>query len=239
MKTFICLVFTVFSLQLFSQSLSGVSGFINCPSAIIYPDRTVYLGSSFLNKGALEYTANQRHAVTAFLGMSFLPCLEINIRITRQLETSANASHTVDRMPAFRMQLLNERKYLPAIAVGMQDFFGGNIEKTVHFNASYIVAEKTFNHSTKIIGNFAAGFAPKIYNAAHYQLLGYFAAISITYNRQLTFLAEYDTKNINVGFKIFIIKHIQMFCAFEKCKYFSASLTFQFQLPTSELYKKF
>nr|WP_235913578.1 YjbH domain-containing protein [Pseudoroseomonas coralli] len=88
--------------------------------------------------GTLEAGAALRHQRRFwFLNFQALPFLETTFRLTERLDATAGSGMTTDRAFDLKLRLLQESDYLPAVAVGLQDFIGTGL-----YSGEYIVASK-------------------------------------------------------------------------------------------------
>lgn len=88
--------------------------------------------------GTLEAGAALRHQRRFwFLNFQALPFLETTFRLTERLDATAGSGMTTDRAFDLKLRLLRESDYLPALAVGLQDFIGTGL-----YSGEYIVASK-------------------------------------------------------------------------------------------------
>ncbi|HWX48863.1 MAG TPA: YjbH domain-containing protein [Roseomonas sp.] len=88
--------------------------------------------------GTLEAGAALRHQRRFwFLNFQALPFLETTFRLTERLDATAGAGMTTDRAFDLKLRLLQESDYLPAVAIGLQDFIGTGL-----YSGEYIVASK-------------------------------------------------------------------------------------------------
>ena len=110
----------------------GLAGLINLPTAKRFPD------------GELIAT-HQNHKFLFMNGVSFqaLPRVGVSFRYGGQGRGGQFAQSRVNWDRSFDIQfaLLDERKYLPAISVGLRDFIG-----TGWYSSEYIVGTKTFGN---------------------------------------------------------------------------------------------
>jgi len=113
----------------FPVSIYGTPGYIDTPSAEMFPDGQLQLSTSFRNN-------------TQFYTLSFqvAPRLLGTFRYAIAREFDGNG--TVDRFDRsfdVKYLLANETNHLPGIAVGLQDFGGTGI-----YSSEYLVASKHF-----------------------------------------------------------------------------------------------
>jgi len=111
-----------------ATTLGGI-GLIETPTARFAPEGTLALGAA---------TADPYHHV--FLRFQPLPWLETTARVTRaEDEVFDGGRSNVDKSADIKFRLLTESKYVPALALGFQDFIGSG-----DFRAEFLVASKRF-----------------------------------------------------------------------------------------------
>ena len=190
-----------------AQSLMGTTGLATIPTARMQTDGTISMGASFFDKKYQEYFEGTEDIGHAYINITFLPFLELAFRANRPLpykyKGTSNDFYTVDRTPMVRLRAIHERKYLPAIVVGIHDFASTTNINTVHFNATYIVFSKQIKHF-----DLHFGYAPLIMKAKYYQLNGPFGGLAYSPHKAIQVQAEYDTKSINAGVQILLLKHL-------------------------------
>ena len=153
------LLITVFISGSGAQSLTGITGLLNAPSANMQKDGTFYAGANYLNRNYVNtYADGKFHCLIYYFDLTFLPFLEINFRNTRQLD-NPDHSHTVDRMVSARLQVLKERKYWPSIVLGANDMLTTiSRGRNQYFGALYLVATKNLEVKKSEFG-FTFGYA--------------------------------------------------------------------------------
>lgn len=108
----------------------GSPGLIDMPSADSLPDGTFAIGVS-------NFAGTTRTTMT----FQATPRLSASFRYVGIQDWNANGFDTYrDRSFDLRYQILKERRNLPAVAVGLQDFAGTGI-----YAGEYVVATKTFD----------------------------------------------------------------------------------------------
>jgi hypothetical protein len=209
-----------------AQSLTGMTGLLNAPSANMQKDGTFYLGANYLNRNYINaYGQGKYNCLIYYFDLTFLPFLEINFRNNRQLD-NPDHSHTVDRMLSVRLQILKERKYRPSIVIGANDLFTQATKGNQFFGALYAVATKNLTVKKNEFG-FTFGYAyPYLSNS---QFEGIFGGISFSpsFLRQLTLMAEYDSKNFNVGGSVLFFKHLYLFGLLQGMESISGGVAFK------------
>jgi len=219
------------------QSLTGTTGYYNIPSAEIFTDKSMFIGSNLLNKEYKKWGNPHYHAMDFFTTLTFVPFVELSVRFTRMIDLpkSEYLGTNGDRMASARIRVLNEHKYWPAIILGFQNFFttlqSGDAS---HFNSTYLVATKNFKipYVLENVG-ITAGYGSDFLTASDYQFIGLFGGIKIT-PRFLNFLElilEYDAEKWNTGARITILKHLVLLGGMEGMDAFSGGLSYRFILP--------
>lgn len=221
----------------FSQALTGTSGNYNIPTAEIFEDKTMFIGTNLLNKEYKKWGSTDYHAMDFFITTTYFPFFEVSIRFTRMIDmpSSAYESTNGDRMASARIRLLKEQRYLPAVLVGFQNFFT-TLESgdASHFNSTYFVATKNFkiNKVLKNI-NLTAGYGSDMLKSADYQFIGLFGGVKLIpqYLDFLELMFEYDAEKWNAGVRVTILKHLIVLAGYEGLDAFSGGLSYRFILP--------
>ncbi|HZK08115.1 MAG TPA: YjbH domain-containing protein [Bacteroidales bacterium] len=220
-----------------AQSLPGTTGYFNIPSAEIYPDRTLFVGTNLLNKEYKKWGNPDYHAMDFFVTTTFIPFVELSVRYSRMIDLPGELykSTVGDRMASIRVRPLKEGRYHPAVVVGLQNFFttlqsGG----ASHFNSTYVVLTKNFRLNTFIdrVG-VTAGYGSDLFTAADYQFLGLFYGINFSPKNMdfLELMVEYDADKWNAGARVTILKHVVILAGLEGMDAFSGGISYKFQLP--------
>jgi hypothetical protein len=218
-----------------AQSLTGTTGYFNIPSGELYPDKTMYVGASFLNKKYVEWSGYEYTAMPVFVTATFLPFMEISIRYTRALGREDYSSTVGDRMASARFRPLKEGKYWPSVVIGFQNFFTtlGSGEAS-HFNSTYIVATKNFKLN-KVLNNIGltAGYGSEVFTSADYQFIGLFGGMKFSFNKLefIEWMVEYDADKWNAGARLTLFKHLVLLAGFEGMEAFSWGVSYRFNLP--------
>lgn len=196
------LVALFLGLQAGAQCLSGTSGLITIPTARMQGDGELSFGASFFGKKYQDYSNRQYDVASAYASITFLPFLEIGLRVNRMLDFPKGRNYTVDRGPMVRLRVLKEGKYTPAVVLGAHDFFaafGGDGAK--HFSATYAVFSK------KVAAfDLHAGYAPALMSANHYQLNGLFYGVAYSPLKSVQLQFENDSRYFNTGIRVGFLK---------------------------------
>lgn len=142
--TCVCLS-ALFPSQGFSQSkpslnMFGNPGLIDMPSAESGPDAELSLSVSHFGK-----------ATRTALAFQISPRISGTFRYAR-IDNWFNGSQTFDRSFDVRFKLLNESKYLPAVALGLRDFMGTGL-----YSSQYLVATKSLGRNLKVTAGLGWG----------------------------------------------------------------------------------
>ncbi|MCX6219419.1 MAG: YjbH domain-containing protein [Bacteroidia bacterium] len=205
-----------------SQSLLGITGLVNTPTARMQKDGTLSFGISYFERKHQVYFGGTKDVGHAYINLTLLPFLELVFRANRPLYYETFSKYTFDRTPIVRVRLLNERKYLPSVVVGVHDFASTSAWSTVFFNATYVVLSKKLSDF-----DFHFGYAPRIMKAQDYQLDGLFGGLAYSPHKAINLFAEYDTKTINSGVEFQFLKHFGISLATINFDSFAAGMNYK------------
>ena len=124
MKKSVVIVFLVLCRVVSGQSVTGTSGLIHIPSARMLEDGQLVIGAAFIPKPYFQrYERRLNPGLNTYITFGILPFVELMFRYTHELNTPVNVEtqYFPDRMLGFRVRLLSEKNYLPAIVLGLQD----------------------------------------------------------------------------------------------------------------------
>jgi len=209
------------------QTLSGMSGLLNIPSADMQADGTFIIGANYLpalNQPTLGYNTGNY-----YLNLTFLPFIEISYRMT--LLKMAKGYTNQDRSASFKIQLLKEHRFLPSISIGVHDFHTtttGNGNQ--YFEANYIVMTKHFPINGTDLG-ITSGYGTDVILKKS-RFIGLFGGLSITpgFLKQLKIMGDYDCKGINLGGSLLILKHIYIFSMSQHLQYLAGGIAYRIYL---------
>tara|TARA_B100001057_G_C22862141_1_gene954960 strand:+ start:579 stop:1286 length:708 start_codon:yes stop_codon:yes gene_type:complete len=217
MRNFIVLILIINSLKSFSQSVTGTSGLIHIPSARMLEDGQLVLGAAYIPKPYFfRYGRNINPGLNTYITYGILPFVEIMFRYTHELNTPVNfdTQYFPDRMLGFRARLLNEKKNIPAIVLGLQDasaITGNTCLVCSNYTATYFVGSKIFNTS---FGNFdiSLGYAFDFLELKSKDYKGLFGGISFSPNfyKNASFIFEHNSKGLNAGIRFIAISRFNL-----------------------------
>ncbi|MEI6143824.1 MAG: YjbH domain-containing protein [Mariniphaga sp.] len=219
------LVFLILGLPglLKSQTLSGMTGLLNIPSADVHPVGTFMVGGNYLP--ALNQPLWGYGTGNYYLNLTFLPFFEVGYKMTLRKGINGHLNNQ-DRSASFHLRLGKEKKYLPAMTLGAHDFLTTDtIIENQYFSATYIVFTKHFNLRNSIIG-ITSGYGINLLHNSNF--VGLFGGVSVTpgFFKPLQLMAEYDGKGINLGGNILLYNHFYIFCMAQDRKYFAGGIAY-------------
>ena len=220
------------SVRLSAQALGGFPGLVRVPTADFKRDGTFYTGGSFLPKERLAYSNYQRDAFSIFASFTFLPFMEIDLRLTKQLNMPEGANHTMDRSPSLRIKVLRERGIFPAMVLGVHDFIATADEgSSRHFAASYLVLTKRLYLPVARVSP-TLGYSFPIFKKQSYEFLAWFAGVKVQPYalRWMAIVMDYDSAEFNVGIDVYPLPWIQVKCALLDRQYFTFNTSMHFNL---------
>ncbi|MCX6257102.1 MAG: YjbH domain-containing protein [Bacteroidia bacterium] len=209
-------------------AITGNSGLIMIPTARFPADKEIMFVFAtnpekyhiLPFKDSLHKTAEKLYSVT----MAFLPFLEITGTVTRPDNIAQKYSDSVDtrwgigdRSIKMRILLLNEHKYLPAMVIGLHDFFSTNF----HQSAAYLVMSKKIEHFGPADIDFHLGYGFDVSRkpftstslfSNHGQipgkfLTGIFGGFT-AYYKFTRINIEYDTHKFNAGWAVMLFNRL-------------------------------
>ena len=237
-QIFLVVLYTLGSLSLFSQSLTGTNGLFKVPSAYVAQDGQLYIGASFYPKGKYELynTGNRFTGMPTFITLSMYDRVEFMFRYTHQLgqEVSPQTQYFPDRMFTLRYNALKEGNNRPAITLGFHDVSEalGGTTATPWFLATYLVTSKTFKTDALSISPTIGYAYDFIENNRNQVFNGFFAGVELTANQfpYVTFVGEYDSESFNVALKTTVLGHLHFAIGFLDMRALSGFFTYRFKL---------
>jgi hypothetical protein len=229
-----CLLAVSFPFSSPTQTITGVPGYVRVPVATFNEDGTLLFGASFLPKQHLPYSGNAYNALAAYASLTFLSFIEVDLRVTRQLDMPAGSSHVADRVPTIRFRILKEKKWVPAVAFGFHDVIT-SIEtgEARHFGATYLVATKNF-HIKKLWLDLGAtaGWGAGSLIWENDEFIGPFGGVSINLDKLpwMMLLAEYDGATFNAGLRFVCFRKLTITAATMNFDSFTGTISYQFRL---------
>jgi len=207
---------------------------VRIPVATFYEDGSLLFGTSFLPRQHLSYSKFNYDAVAVYASLTFLSWVEVDLRVTRQLNVPSGTNHVVDRVPTIRFRLLKEKKYVPAVALGFHDVLT-SIEsgEARHFGASYLVVTKNF-HLKKLhldVGT-TAGWGTSNVIWENNEFIGPFGGFSLNIDKLkwMNLLFDYDGATINAGMRFICFRYLVVTAGTINFDSFTGTLSYRFNL---------
>jgi len=215
-----------------APSISGVPGLVRIPSADFAGDGVIIGGAHLIPRQALRYSHYNNDGLVLFASMTFLPFIEFDLRLTKQLGKPPSQRHTVDRSPGFRIKLLRDKGINPAVVLGFHDIFS-TVKKgeARHFAATYVVASKILKIGNVLITP-TLGYGLDIIPAADYEFVGLIGGVKCRLYKHPNFALclDYDSQFVNVGFDASLLNFLTLKIAVLEMQYFSFGTSMQFDL---------
>jgi hypothetical protein len=224
------------SLYSYSQGTMGISGLLNSPNALISPEGTVKIGGNFLHQ---RLTPDQwdYNTFNYSLNITFFPFVEIAITNTAFDLYDEGKFTNVDRSVCVKFRLLKEGKYYPSVAIGSNDVITSNTDNLFdpgngnkYFGTHYIALSKHFKISETTIGLHAAyNMLSSTKQRINFPVSGGIS-FSPSFFKSLNLIAEYDTRNYNLGGTLLLFKHFYLQLFVQDLKYVSFGAQAQFSI---------
>lgn len=217
MNKFLQVFFLFLGISSFGQSVTGTTGIIHTPSARTLEDGQLILGASYIPKPYFQrYGKRINPGLNTYITYGILPFVEVMFRFTHELNVPVNTNtlYFPDRLFTIRARLLSEKKYLPAIVLGLQDA-SAITESTclvcTNYSATYFVGSKNFETD---YGDFdlSIGFTFDLFDLKSKDYKGVFGGISFSPNFQknASILIEHNSKGFNSGFRYIIFSRFNL-----------------------------
>lgn len=201
------------SSSLYSQTTLGVTGLLNSPSAVMSADKTVKIGGNFLPKQFTTDTWNY-HTFNFFINITFLSFVEISMNNTAFDLWNEGYFSNIDRSISVRVRPLKEGKYWPSVVIGSNDvvstasLFGYAEDGNKYFGTHYLALSKHINIGDNIIGLHTAYNIPVSIHVKQKFPLSGGISFSPAFYKNLNIIAEYDTRDFNIGANVLLFKHL-------------------------------
>lgn len=205
-----------------AQSVTGTNGLVMTPTARMHPDGTLVLGGGFVDKRYSGYFAGAYHYSPFYLSVTYLPFLEVGLRLSRA--HSGQPEALGDRMLVVRARVLKEGDWWPSVAVGAHDFLRSSDRQTSNFNALYAVASKAvplpaFAQRWGVSLDAHLGYGTDRLPAKSYEFVGPFGGVSATAFEGdgvvsgWTLMAEYDGRAGTIGQRLSLFDRVDVTAA--------------------------
>lgn len=209
MKNIFVCFFLILCFGLFGQSVTGTSGLIHIPSARMLEDGKLVIGAAYIPKPYFQrYDQRINPGLNTYVTFGILPFVEVMFRYTHELNmrVSPETRYFPDRMFGIRARVIEEKKYNPAIVIGLQDASAIIVNTCLgcsNYSVFYFVGTKNFKSD---LGDFdlTVGHTFNFSMLKSKDYKGFFGGISFTPNifRNASILFENNTKGFNLGVRL-------------------------------------
>lgn len=221
----------------------GGTGLMEMPNARVLKD------------GVIRFGVAQADPYRWYVGaMGVLPRLEFGGRVTEVLGYEVNPEYGNFRDKAFdlKFQLFRESKYLPSVAIGLNDFHGTSLWESeyVAFSRKIYPFDLTFGLGTKRLSGGASTFGV--------DELGLFGGVECKISNRINLMAEYSpiqyekdsdfsgrplveekaTSNVNIGARAEIFRGVDLGLSWQRGDTIGFMLHFNLKLGKSILPKQ-
>ncbi len=205
-----------------APSYEGTSGLIRIPTADVAPDGHLFAGISYFDRDHSKVVGDNTDAMPTFLGIGFLPNLELVGRLTFFHDVTAfNWNYNLDRSLNLHYRINRQRgEWFPAFAVGAQDVMFGTPVSYLG-EGEYLVGTLQRDRMRAHIGLGSGKFDP---------LFGGLE-MSIAGENRVHAMAEYDSDYVNAGLRWFVDDWGTASLSLLGMKNITGSLTFHTDLP--------
>jgi len=217
------LILAILPISIHAQTLSGMNGLLNSPTAEMQPDGTFIIGANYLpsiNQSKDFYGIT--NTGNYYFNLTFLPFLEVAYKMTLIIDSAVSNQ---DRSASFKLRLIKESKYLPSITFGMHDIYGNQ-----NFESNYLVLTKHIQLNRTDF-SFTTGYGTNIIMKKS-QFIGLFGGLSVrpSFFKPLQVIAEYDTHGINLGGSLLLFNHLYLFSMAQQLRYFAGGVAYRIYL---------
>ena len=223
MKKLILIVLLLIGGVVSGQSVTGTSGLIHIPSARMLEDGQLVIGAAFIPKpyftrtyGPGRENIRLNPGLNTYVTYALFPFMEVMFRYTHELNVpvTMETRYFPDRMFGFRARLLKEKKYFPALVLGLQDasaIFGETCLSCSNYSATYFVGSKNIKTG---FGNFdlSIGYAFDFKELKAKDYKGVFGGVSFSPNfyENASFLFEHNNKGFNTGISTIVLSRFNL-----------------------------
>ena len=219
---------------------SGTSGLINIPTARVINDKRVVVGMGYVNNKVAYISNGVCDNFPFYITIGYLPRLEFSAGVVfiPGRRSYDGTSTYKDGIISLQYLLLQERKWLPAMAFGARDIYS-----YILLNTSYITFSKSLIKQKQSTLKLHFGYGSDIIDKhvgvppwdrkrpVGHTIIGLFGGIEFNWNKSIVYMMEFDTQKINSGFRFrlnpFIELEIDLYDMSEIC----GGLNVHFNLP--------
>lgn len=194
-----------FSLPLYadtskSASLYSYSGYLTTPDAYINEGQLGFHYSYLPKKvSATKRDISDNRIYSVSLG--FLPFLELyfSVFVSPSVKWIYHYGSYKTRSPGVKLKLIKEKKYLPAVAIGIFDpeIHGlGQDSGRDNISSTFIVLSKKIS---LLQSSVSIGYGTDVFKGKNPRLQGVFGGFKMSLNKNIFIMLDYDTENWSKG----------------------------------------
>lgn len=242
-KVLILCLTILLSTKVAAQEYSGLTGLLCVPSADADSAGTFRGGTTFLHRSFLppKFAAKKDyHTAGYYVGLSPWSWLEMSYAVVL-LKTRNNGSNSLnneDRRICMKVRPLEEGRWWPSIALGMDDvhFRWGDKRdqsggRNNYFQNIYIAGSKHFIISGYEIGTH---LAYRYYSSDENQeRLGAAGGVTLrpAFYQSLRFIAEWDGAGVNIGTDVLLWRHLFIQACLVHGRGFTGGVGYHYTIP--------
>ncbi len=215
-----------------AQTIYGVSGQIKTPDANIVENGKCAMAILYYSDYHDVHDELVRQWTVNF-NVGFMSRVELGVRLAIFPDRPGDSEFYnvgFDRIVSAKMLILDESEYVPRFAIGMQDMVG-----TRYHNSTYFVAGKEFRLNHFLSLNMNLGYGTELNellldDAKDHHFIGVFGRGGVLLFKKLSFSAEYDARDINMGLIYSVGKWLNFKCLLLKMEHLSGGLSLTFTI---------
>lgn len=204
-----------------APSFEGTSGLLRIPTADVVPEGRLLTGISYMDRDHSKVHGADTDAMPTFIGIGFLPNLELVGRLTFFHDVQAFSwPYNLDRSFNLHYRINSQRgEWFPALAVGAQDVRYGTTSSYLG-QAQYVVG--TWRHDNwRVHLGLGNGRYHPVFGGMDVLLPG---------ARRMHLMADYDSQYVNTGLRVFLGDWATASVGLLGLKELSGAVTFQTDL---------
>lgn len=214
-----------------AQSLMGMSGLLNTPTAENVEGGRSMAGINYLPKESLPaYFTNQYNSANYYINISMFSFLEVSYRMT-MLKGKSGKMNEQDRSYSIKLRPISEGKYRPGLAIGTTDPFNDGGENA--YESYYGVITKGFNLKGSRLSLSIGSYLSLENDDYRKQKFGtVFGGLSFVpgFCKNIKLIGEYDSNVYNAGVELNIFKCLNLNAFMYDMKHLSAGIRYEYVL---------
>lgn len=221
-----CLIFPF--LKADAQQIIGTEGLINIPTAEMREKKTFVGGVNYVGANILYYDYPVYNYFIDFTPFRFIEMTFRSTLIKEKLEMPSDSYCEQDRSFTLRLMPLYEKKYVPGVVVGWNDFYS-NMGRSYYAALYGVITKHISIVGTGVVGA-TVGYSKLTGSGVVYD--GVFCGVDFKPSVVdcLRLMAEYDTQGCNVGAGLCIWKHWNLLAFARDFKTLGVGFSYQYTI---------